>query len=169
MVSLDAGKEVAGLQGRYEPDMEARDHEHIPRLRLAGTLPDEVVPTVNNQRDAVVAVVPEKLRVLLLDAVPRWETRFAINILRRLPFADVNAIVASTRPDGRLERDVRRGTWPADDATLSLYCVVILGDLPADTLTQGERNSLDRWVNHQGGTLVQLAAGVPIAVPPMGL
>ncbi|MCX7415387.1 MAG: hypothetical protein NTY25_02685 [Planctomycetia bacterium] len=131
----------------------------------AGTLPDEVVPTVNNQRDAVVAVVPEKLRVLLLDAVPRWETRFAINILRRLPFADVNAIVASTRPDGRLERDVRRGTWPADDATLSLYCVVILGDLPADTLTQGERNSLDRWVNHQGGTLVQLAAGVPIAVP----
>ena len=125
-----------------------------------------MVPAANNRRDFVVAVVPEKLRVLLLDGVPRWETRFAINILRRLPFVDLNAIIASTRPDGKLVRDVRQGTWPADDATLSLCSVVILGDVPADMLTQGERDSLDRWVKEQGGTLVQLSSGPPLPLPP---
>jgi hypothetical protein len=127
--------------------------------------PGEVVPAANNRRDVVVAVAPEKIRVLLLDAVPRWETRFAINILRRLPFVDVNAIVVSTRPDGRLLRDVRSGTWPADDATLSLCSVVFLGAIAPDTLTPAERDALDRWVKEQGGTLVRLAAGTPVGVP----
>jgi hypothetical protein len=139
----------------------------IERLAVdVDQLPGEVVPAANNRRDAVVAVAPEKLRVLLLDAVPRWETRFAINILRRLPFVDLNAIIASTRPDGKLVRDVRQGTWPADDATLSLSSVVILGNVPADMLTQGERDALDRWVKEQGGTLVRLAAGPPLPLPP---
>jgi hypothetical protein len=126
----------------------------------------EVVPAVNNRRDVAVAMVPEKIRVLLLDAVPRWETRFAINTLRRLPFADLNAIVVSTRPEGKLLRDVRPGTWPADEATLSLCNVVILGTVGPDTLTPAERDSLDRWVKEQGGTLVLLAADGPVAVPP---
>jgi hypothetical protein len=139
----------------------------IERLAVAvDQVPGEVVPAANNRRDVVVAVAPEKLRVLLLDAVPRWETRFAINILRRLPFVDLNAIIASTRPDGKLARDVRQGTWPADDATLSLSSVVIVGDVPADMLTQGERDSLDRWVKEQGGTLVRLAGGPPVSLPP---
>ena len=72
----------------------------------------------------------------------------------------------STRPDGKLVRDVRQGTWPADDATLSLYSMVILGDLPGDTLAQAERDALDRWVREQGGTLMRLAAAAPVAVPP---
>lgn len=139
----------------------------IERLAVdVDQVPGEVVPAANNRRDLVVAVAPEKLRVLLLDAVPRWETRFAINILRRLPFVDLNAIIVSTRPDGKLVRDVRQGTWPADDATLSLSSVVILGDVPADTLTQVERDALDRWVKEQGGTLVRLAADPPVPLPP---
>jgi len=139
----------------------------IERLAVdVDQLPGEVVPAANNRRDVVVAVAPEKLRVLLLDAVPRWETRFAINIFRRLPFVDLNAIVASTQPDGKLVRDVRQGTWPVDDATLSLSAVVILGNVPVDMLTQGERDALDRWVKEQGGTLVRLAAGPPVPVRP---
>lgn len=126
----------------------------------------EVVPAVNNRRDVAVAIVPEKVRVLLLDAVPRWETRFAVNTLRRLPFADLNAIVVSTRPEGKLLRDVRPGTWPADDATLSLCSVAILGAVASDTLTPAELDALDRWVKEQGGTLVRLAADGPVAVPP---
>ena len=161
--------ETVGLSITPERQAGQGDREGVRIERLAVEVDQvggEVVPTVNNRRDVVVAVAPEKLRVLLLDAVPRWETRFAINTLRRLPFVECNAIVVSTRPDGKLVRDVRQGTWPADDATLSLYSMVILGDLPGDTLAQAERDALDRWVREQGGTLMRLAAAAPVAVPP---
>jgi hypothetical protein len=140
-----------------------------PPQRLAievTTVPGEVVPTANNRREFVLAVRPEPVRVLLLDAVPRWETRFAINTLGRLPFVELNAIVASTRPQGRLVRGVQRGTWPIDEATLALYSVAFLGRLPDEMLATAEREALDRWVREGGGTLVHLAPAGAGPVPP---
>jgi hypothetical protein len=133
-------------------------------VELAG-IPGEAIPVVNNRREFVVTVRPEPVRVLLLDAVPRWETRFAINTLERMPFVELNAIVASTRPQGQLVRGVQRGTWPADAATLGLYSVVFLGQLPDDLLSSVEHEAIARWVRESGGTLVELApARCPIPV-----
>lgn len=128
-------------------------------------VPGEVVPADNNRQEFVVAVRPEPVRVLLLDAVPRWETRFAINTFERMPFVDTNAIVASTRPQGQLARGVQRGAWPADEATLGLFSVAVLGRIPDDMLTREEQEAVDRWVKDAGGTLVRLAAEKPCPIP----
>ena len=128
-------------------------------------LPGEVVPSDNNRREFVLAVRPEPVRVLLLDAVPRWETRFAVNTLARMPFVETNAIVASTRPQGLLARGVQRGAWPADEATLGLFSLVILGRIPSDMLSRAERDAVDRWVTESGGTLVELAASAACPIP----
>ena len=129
------------------------------------SLPGEVVPADNNRREFVLAVRPEPVRVLLLDAVPRWETRFAVNTLARMPFVETNAIVASTRPQGLLARGVQRGAWPADEATLGLFSLVILGRIPADMLSRAERDAVERWVTESGGTLVELAASAACPIP----
>lgn len=129
------------------------------------SLPGEVVPADNNRQDFVLAVRPEPVRVLLLDAVPRWETRFAMNTLARMPFVQTNAIVASTRPQGRLARGVQRGAWPADEATLGLFSVLFLGRIPDEMLSREERDSIERWVKESGGTLVELAASKPCPIP----
>lgn len=126
------------------------------RIRVDGV--SEVVPERNNRAEFMVHVRDDKVRVLLLDWLPRWETRFAVNILQRLEYVDLNALIVLTRPGARLARGVQKGNWPQDDATLALYDLVLLGDLPPDLLTDAERAALDRWVRERGGTVCQLQA-----------
>jgi hypothetical protein len=160
LASADLNAGSAALQTVVLSFTPAATESDQPPQRLAidiKPVPGEVVPADNNRQEFTVAVRREPVRVLLLDAVPRWETRFAINTLKRLPFVELNSIVASTRPQGQVARGVQRGTWPADEPTLGLYTVVVLGRLPDDMLTAAERESLSRWVREGGGTIVELA------------
>lgn len=119
---------------------------------------NEAFPTANNSADLVVNILEQPLRVLMLDHRPRWQTRFILNILKRLPYVDLNGIVLTTRPDGELKRGVERGMWPEDETALGTYDLVILGDLPVGTLTVAEREAIDRLVREQGKTLLTLSA-----------
>lgn len=122
----------------------------------------EVFPRENNSIEFAVEVRSEKVRVLLVDKCPRWQTRFLINTLLRLDYLDLNVLVVDTLEGGELKRGVQRGTYPQDEATLDMYDLVILGDLPADTLSRAEGEQLVQWVNKKGKTICFLA---PESVP----
>ncbi len=126
----------------------------------------ERLPARNNQRDFVMHVRDEKVRVLLLDGKPRWETRFVLNILQRLDYIDLNAIIVAAQPDSALARGVRKGTWPRDPDTLALYDLILLGDLPDDLLASQEWTSIREWVERSGKTVVFLGTGAGGALPP---
>ena len=126
----------------------------------------ERLPPRNNRQDVVMNVREEKVRVLLLDWKPRWETRFALNILQRLDYLDLNSIIVVTQKDSKLARGVRKGTWPKDRETLSLYDLVILGDLPNDLLTGEEWAAVRDAVEKGGHTLCVLGDGAGGARPP---
>jgi len=126
----------------------------------------ERLPARNNQRDIVMNVRDEKVRALLLDSKPRWETRFILNILQRLDYIDLNSIIVATQADSKLVRGVQKGTWPRDRATLGLYDLVILGDLPADLLTSEEWTAIRELVERSGRTVVFLGNGAGAARPP---
>jgi hypothetical protein len=64
----------------------------------------EVFPTENNTVDFIANVREDKIRVLFLDWKPRWETRFALNILQRLPYVDLNSIIALVQEGSKLPR-----------------------------------------------------------------
>ncbi|MCX5660343.1 MAG: hypothetical protein NTW19_11560 [Planctomycetota bacterium] len=117
----------------------------------------EIFPTQNNAADFALNVRAEPLRVLLLDWKPRWETRFALNVLQRLPYVQLNTIIAVTRENQSLARGGERGCWPDSPATLSLYDLIILGDLPPDLLSDAEWDALRGWVADKGGSLCFLA------------
>ncbi len=134
-------------------------------VKIAG-LDAERLPARNNQRDIVMNVRNEKVRVLLLDGRPRWETRFVLNILQRLDYIDLNAIIVATQPDAKLTRGVKKGTWPRDRATLGLYDLILLGDLPAELLTAGEWAAVREAVERNGRTLAFLGNGTGAARPP---
>ncbi len=117
----------------------------------------EVVPQLNNARDIAIQVRERPVSVLLLDWKPRWESRFALNILRRLPYVDLNPIIVLVAPDGELPRGVRKGAWPADRATLEMVDLIIVGDLPPGTLSTAEWDDLAQAVEERGKTLFFLA------------
>lgn len=134
-------------------------------VKIAG-LDAERLPARNNQRDIVMNVRNDKVRVLLLDGRPRWETRFVLNILQRLDYLDLNSIIVATQADAKLVRGVKKGTWPQDPATLGLYDLIILGELPADLLAAGEWAAIREAVERNGRTLAFLGNGAGAARPP---
>ena len=137
---------------------------HRLTVRAAGG-ENEVVPAANNAMDLSVRVRPEPVRVLFLDWRPRWESRFVLNILGRLDYLDVNAIVVLTQQEGILKRGVGKGFWPEDAGMLALYDLVILGDLPPAVLTAAEWQQLADYVE-AGGSLAFLGNGVGDPLPP---
>lgn len=123
------------------------------------SVPGEVFPVENNSLDFITNVRDDKIRVLFLDWKPRWETRFALNILQRLPYVDLNAIMALVQEGSQLPRGLIKGTWPETAEALAMYDVVILGDLPDNLLKPTDLEAVKQWVQQKGKTLCWIGAG----------
>jgi hypothetical protein len=134
---------------------EAGRHRYVVSLQRDER---EVFPSRNNSRSFSLFVRESDTRVLFLDWKPRWESRFVLNVLRRLDYVDLNGIVGILEKDQSLRRGVTRGTWPRDYAALRMYDVVIIGDIPPGTLKAEEWDQLDRLVSEEGKTLCLLGS-----------
>jgi len=121
-----------------------------------GSSEDEVIPARNNSRDFVMEVREDRVRVLFLDWQPRWETRFALNILQRLDYIELNAIIGLAQDEATIERGGGMGKWPQDAETMAGYDLVVIGSLPPGTLTEGEWQQVANLVLEKGKTLCLL-------------
>lgn len=126
----------------------------LERYRVVvGTIDGEVVAKRNNQAQFVVRVRQGPLNVLFLDVKPRWETRFVLNVLRRLDYVQLNPIVLLTNKEKEILRGAERGQWPSELSALQMYDLVFLGNLAPDTLAEDDWKMLRRFVEDKGGTL----------------
>lgn len=125
----------------------------------------------NNAWAFETSITEARTHVLLVDSSPRWEFRYLRNLFygrdksvqlqwlltapegvtgSRIP--DVHASAA--RPFGQAEAT----RLPADEQEWRKFDVLILGDIPPETLTPGEWDTISRCV-HQRGALLVLIAG----------
>jgi hypothetical protein len=115
--------------------------------------------TVNNSAETVVDVANDKLKVLLTDEFPRWESRYLASLLRR-----ERKIVLDER--WLMTGDnlgPKPNALPADDKALEDYEVIVLGDIPAERLNEVDQKRLASFVSDRGGFLILL--GGPRAMP----
>ncbi|MCE9631788.1 MAG: hypothetical protein K8S94_13875 [Planctomycetia bacterium] len=116
----------------------------------------EILPD-NNERTAPIAVRQEKLKVLVVESVPRWEYRYLRNALARDPGVDVSCLLfqpgLSKRGGGN--KDYIQ-TFPAGLDELSQYDVVFLGDVGVGNgqLTDEDCRLLKGLVEYQASGLV---------------
>jgi uncharacterized membrane protein len=118
--------------------------------------PDEAIKDNNDQRFRI-GVRTEKLKVLVVDSLPRWEYRYLRNALMRDPGVEVRTLL--------LQPGMDRGSglgylanFPQDKAELSQYDVVFLGDVgvgPGE-LTGQDAAAIRALVEQQGSGLVFL-------------
>ncbi len=118
--------------------------------------PDEAIPD-NNDQHFRIAVRTEKLKVLIVDSLPRWEYRYLRNALMRDPGVEVQTLLFHPGMDpgsglGYIP------SFPQGKFQLSQYDVVFLGDVG---LGQGELSDSDilgirALVEQQGSGLVFL-------------
>jgi hypothetical protein len=120
--------------------------------------PDETL-TDNNRLTAPIAIRQEKLRVLVVESLPRWEYRYLRNALSRDPGVEVTCLLfhpGLSRVGGGTRDYIKR--FPAGLDELSKFDVVFLGDVGLDDnqLTAEQCRLLKGLVEHQASGLVLL-------------
>jgi hypothetical protein len=115
---------------------------------------------VNNSDLAFVRVSDEKLKVLVIDGLPRWDFRFLKNAIRR-----DNGIRGrdGDEPDVVVEAEWRRmssaeqaSRLPSGVQEFSEYHTIVLGDVSPDLLSDTVRQALIEAVRDNGvGLIVQ--------------
>ena len=121
-------------------------------------LPGEAL-TTNNSAEAVVDVANDRLKVLLVDELPRWETRYLGSLLRRDRKMTLDERWLLTAESMGLKAKV----LPDEQKALDDYDVVILGDIHANRLSEESQKRLASYVADRGGFLVFIAG--PEAMP----
>lgn len=118
--------------------------------------PDETMVD-NNKLTAPIAIREEKLRVLVVESIPRWEYRYLRNALSRDPGVDVTCLLfhpGLSKPGGGTKDYIKQ--FPAGLDELSKFDVVFLGDvgLEEGQLTAEHCRLLKGIVEHQASGLV---------------
>jgi len=109
----------------------------------------------NNERSFQMAVRVEKLKVLVVDSLPRWEYRYLRNALARDPGVDLHCLLwlPGLGAGGGLDYISQ---FPDTKEALAPYDVVFLGDigLGEGELTEKDTELLKGLVEQQGSGLV---------------
>ncbi|MBL9134639.1 MAG: hypothetical protein JNK85_02160 [Verrucomicrobiales bacterium] len=108
----------------------------------------------NNLAKTDVLVMEDKIRVLVADNFPRWETRYLINLFKRDTRVVFEQLLFEPQ---RTAGDGARHAFPATLEEWNQYRVVILGDLLPSQLTAADQKNLRDYVSQSGGNLVLVA------------
>ncbi|TWU00775.1 hypothetical protein [Stieleria varia] len=133
--------------------------ENVGEFALTLSVPehgDEQI-TDNNSRTASITIKEEKLKVLVVESLPRWEYRYLRNALSRDPGVEVSCLLFHPKLSkvGGGNRDYIK-TFPEALEDLALYDVVFLGDVGIDNgqLTPEQCALLKGLVQQQASGLV---------------
>jgi hypothetical protein len=120
--------------------------------------PDELAGD-NNQVSTPISIREEKLRVLVVESLPRWEYRYLRNALSRDPGVEVSCLLfhpGLDKPGGGGKDYIK--AFPKGLDELAKYDVVFLGDVGVEPgqLTTEDARLLKGLVEHQASGLVFL-------------
>jgi hypothetical protein len=112
----------------YDSILWRLDKEGSSTLTLSVPVEDGELVSANNSRDFTISGRPERIRVLIVETLPRWEFRFLRNALQRDPGVELSCLLL------RPELGPGGGTdyiseFPESLEELSKYDVVVLGDV----------------------------------------
>ncbi len=113
----------------------------------------------NNRAQAVVDVAGDRLRALVVDELPRWETRYVANLLRRERKMILEERWLATNKTLSFSAPALPGTKGA----LESFDIIVLGDVAPVRLPESDQKRLANYVSERGGFLVLISG--PNAMP----
>lgn len=157
-LTLPAGNLTIPFEVKPElkPGRTVQAHHYTTRIRLAQG--EEAYPD-NNAQDLFIQVSRSKVRVLLLEGEPYWDTRSLARLVASHPRFDLTAVYGFGSQ--RTARLLGESYDPASDpeAQLQRYDIIVLGKRVERLVETGFANQLSAFAR-QGGAVV-FARGVP--------
>ena len=143
----------------FVPDQESGTVE----LEVSATPFNDETTDKNNSSNHSVRILDEKIKVLYVEGIPRWEFRYLRWVLLRDPRLDVKFLMTQGDPAlaGSSPRHI--GSLPTSKEDLFKYDLIILGDVPAGYFNNDQIELMDELVKERGGSLMMLAG--PVAAP----
>ncbi|MDG2199720.1 MAG: hypothetical protein P8K80_00870 [Phycisphaerales bacterium] len=112
----------------------------------------EIVPSgedlvsMNNTRDLQIELTDQPLRVLYVEGHPRWEYRYLKNLLIREQSIESSIMLLSADKDYAQEGNRPITRLPSTRREFLDFDVIIIGDLPASTLSSEQQEIIDDLV-----------------------
>lgn len=133
---------------------------HLPRranVRVEVSPLSGEATTENNQVSQTLRVVEDKIKVLYIEGVPRWEYRYLRAILKRDRRLDVTFLM--TQGDRELARASADhiAQYPTDPGAAFAYDLVILGDVRSGVFEEEQMETMEELVRRRGGALLMIA------------
>ncbi len=116
--------------------------------------PDEATDK-NNQHSKQIYVTDRKVKVLLVDGLPRWSFQSWQSVLAGDPRVELNCLLLDGESDIVTdEHSVFLSQFPTQ---LSAYDLIVFGDVNPKELTSSQLDSMTRFVSELGGGFVMIA------------
>jgi hypothetical protein len=108
-------------------------------------------PNVGNNREVRrISVRDEKIRVLLVDSLPRWEFRELKSLLEREKTVELKAVLQDSDPDYAQEDLYALTHFPVTKEELFQYDVLIFGDVNPTFLSSSVLENIREFVADRG-------------------
>jgi uncharacterized membrane protein len=112
----------------YDSILWRLEKEGSSTLQLSVPVEDGELVSANNSRKFTIAGRPERIRVLIIETLPRWEYRFLRNALQRDPGVELSCLLL--RPELGVSQGIDYITeFPKTLEELSKFDVIFLGDV----------------------------------------
>ncbi len=159
----ESGKEVtkdlvlAPNSETYSSMLWRLNKEGATKLDLSIPVAEGELVEANNSREFVIAGRPEKIRVLVVESLPRWEYRFLRNALSRDPGVELSCLLFHPQLGSGGGSDYIQ-SFPEKLEELSKYDVIVLGDVGVgnNQLTKKQCELIRGLVENQASGVVFL-------------
>ena len=137
---------------------------------LVDPQPDEQTHD-NNRSERSIKVIGEKIKVLYVEGMPRWEYRYLKVVLQRDKRLDVKFLLTQGDKELAATSSEYLAGYPDNPEEEFKFDLVILGDVPSSYFDRPQMERMVRHVRERGASLLMLAgeqhapasyAGTPI-------
>jgi len=126
--------------------------------KLSGETSEE-----NNEASHKVQIIDQKINVLYVEGMPRWEFRYLRWVLLRDPRLNVTFLMTQGDPALAATSSRHLARFPQVAKEAFKYDLIILGDVPASYFNAAQTELIEDLVKTRGGSLLMLAG--PMAAP----
>jgi hypothetical protein len=137
----------------YDSILWRLEKEGSSTLELSIPVADGELIAPNNSRRFTIAGRPEKIRVLVIESLPRWEYRFLRNALSRDPGVELSCLLFHPALGPGHGKDYIR-EFPAKIEDLAKYDVIFLGDVGTAQITKEQCTLIRGLVENQASGLI---------------
>ena len=127
--------------------------------------PDEVVKD-NNSATRHVRIIDDRIKVLVIDQLPRWEFKYLQAQLLRERRVDAKFLLLDADPaNADLPNSPYIKQFPSSIKDLSAYDLIVFGDIDPHRFSTIQLDLLNEFVAKYGGSLI-MVAGKSFSPPP---